>query len=557
MVIATMLLDTDVPGRFHALELERAGSVPADASASRWAMIALIPVATMAVALRLRMLLLGRSLWLDETSLALNICGRSFAELLRPLDHDQAAPIGFLWLEKAAVLALGPNELALRLLPFLASIATLILIYGFCLRNTGRWSAVVAVGLAGLMPALVYYSGELKQYSSDVASGLLILVLAAEALRRGLTVGRAAWLAVWGMAVVWVSHPSVFVLAGAGTTLIVKEAIGRNYRVALLAAVVSACWLASFAVEYLFFLKDLQSNTFLADYWESSFLKFPPTSPGDLRVYPAVGFGIFESLFHNAQVDVDLSMRMGVFMAAAWMIGVVTLSRQGRRELVALLVAPLGFAVFACLLHKYPLRSRLALFTAATTLPATAAGIAGLLAAKDAINRAIGAVLLGCALLLPTMQAVQFLIERPRLHDARSVLTRLARDWQPGDIVVVDRFSSPPFLYYQAYGRVDRLDRVRPTPTDLALSEPEGLARELERWEGRPRVWFLLDTALPDPINLSRAALKVLLDQKGQQIESASCRRYSAHLYRFDQGATTPRRLASGPFPNGSRVNNR
>ena len=529
---------TDVPRRLQVGPEGTAEPIPSDGTASRWPTIALIPVAALAVALRLRMMLVGRSLWLDETALALNICGRSFAGLLKPLDHDQAAPIGFLFLERAAVLAFGPNEVALRLFPFLASIASLVLIYRFCLENMGRWAAVVAVALAGVLPALFYYSGELKQYSSDVASALLILVLASGALRKGLTAGRAAALAISGMAVVWISHPSVFVLAGVGTTLIVKGMIERRYRVASLAAAISACWLASFALEYVLFLKDLQSNNFLADYWESAFLKFPPTSPKDLRVYPAVGFGLFEALFHNAQADVDLSMRMGVFMAAAWMIGVVTLYRQGRRQLLALLVLPLAFAVLASMLHKYPLKSRLALFTAATTLPAIAAGIAGLMAAQDLTNRAIGAVLLLCALLLPTMQGAQFLIERPRLHDARSVLTRVALDWRPGDVVVVDRFSALPFLYYRDFGRVDRLDRVTPTPTDLALNEPEDLVREIARWKGRPRVWFLFDTALPDPINLSRGALKVLLDQGGKQIESASCRRYSAHLYRFDEDRT-------------------
>ena len=60
---------------------------------------------------------------------------------------------------------------------------------------------------------------------SDVAVALLILVLAADALRHGLTARRAATLAVVGTAAVWLSHPSVFVLAGAGTTLIVHEAL--------------------------------------------------------------------------------------------------------------------------------------------------------------------------------------------------------------------------------------------------------------------------------------------------------------------------------------------
>ena len=518
----------------------RRPGIEADSDPSRawlWPILALIPVAALAVALRLRMLLVGRSLWLDEAMVALNICGRSFAELTGPLDHDQAAPIGFLWIERAAVLAFGPNEVALRLFPFLASIAALVWIYRLCADNLGRWSGVVALALAGVMPGLFYYSGEVKQYSSDVAAGLLVLVLASGVLRNGWTAGRAAVFALTGMMLVWISHPAVFLLAGAGTTLILHAALARRFRVAALAAAVSSCWLASFAVEYLAFLRDLQANNFLAEFWDSAFLRFPPRSPRDLRAYPGVAFGLFEALLQNFTFDVDLSVRMSVFLAAAWLIGGVTLYRQGRRDLLALLVAPLGFALMASVLHKYPLKGRLALFTAASTLPVIAAGISGLWAAKDVTQRWVGGVLLAVALLLPTMQGAQFLFERPRLHDARAVLSRVARDWRPGDIVVADRFSNMPFFYYRDYGGVEGLRRVGLTQTSRSLNEAAELVDEIAEWKGRPRVWFLLDTALPDPTNRPMSVLKDLLDRNGQALESVSSRRYSAHLYRFDAGA--------------------
>ncbi len=504
-----------------------------NSAAARWRMLLLILAAGFAVALRLRMLLIGRSLWLDESALALNICARSFGQLLEPLAYDQAAPIGFLLIERASVVAFGPNEVALRLFPFLASLATLVLIHRFCARNIGPWAAVVAVALAGVMPALVYYSGELKQYSSDVAFGLLILYLTSNVLRAGLTAGRALALGLAGLAAVWCSHPSVFVLAAAGTILILHEAAHKRFHRAALAAAVSACWLASFGLEYIYFLKDLQANPFLAAYWESAILKFPPTSPRDLRVYMAVGMGVFESLFLNEQVDVDLSMRMGVFTAAAWMIGLIALGQSGRRRMRILLVGPLLFGVVGCLMHAYPLKGRLALFTAAATLPVVAAGIAGLATSRNRANRAIGAVLGFWSLLLPATQAAQFLVEHPRLHDARSVLGQVARAWRPGDVVVVDRYSALPFQYYQSFGGVKGLERVAITRSERALCEPQDLAAEITRWRGRSRVWFLLDTALPDPVNLSRGALKVILDQAGEPLDSASCRRYSAHLYRL------------------------
>lgn len=59
--------------------------------------------AALAVGVTLRVLLYlsSRSLWLDEACLALNLAGRSYLDLLRPLDYDQVAPPLFLWAENS------------------------------------------------------------------------------------------------------------------------------------------------------------------------------------------------------------------------------------------------------------------------------------------------------------------------------------------------------------------------------------------------------------------------------------------------------------------------
>ena len=528
-----MTLLTDVLRRRRALTPATQGRARA-AIASRWTEVALISAAVLAVAFRCRMMLVGRSLWLDESALALNICGRSFAELLQPLDHEQGAPIGFLMLVKLATVAFGPTEIALRLVPFLASLATLYLIHRLCDANLGRVASVVGLALAGASPALVYYAGELKQYAVDVAVGLLVLTLAADALRLGLTRARWVTLALVGAGVVWLSHPAVFVLAGVGTVLIGSEVCDRRTRVAAAYAGIAAVWGVSFLVSYLLFLKDLGSNSFLAEFWEGAFLPFPPTSPRALRTYAAVGFGLFEAPFQNIQVDVDLSPRMGVLMAALGAIGVLTLARSGRGRLLALLLAPVAFGLVAAMLHKYPLKGRLALFTIAATYPTVAAGVAGLLASPEGTTRWVGRLLLAFALFLPCVQAGQFLMERPRLHDARGVLARVAEDWEPGDMVVVDRYSALPFQYYQRFRPVAGIDQINTTESELSLSEPEQLAREAARWKGHSRVWFVLDNALPDPASPGRSALFLALDREGQRLLSFSCRRYSAHLYRLD-----------------------
>src|SRR5260221_10638968 len=61
------------------------------------------------------------AVWHDETALVVNVLDNDFASLLGPLRWHEAAPPLFLWVERAVVLILGDDLLALRLFPFLAS----------------------------------------------------------------------------------------------------------------------------------------------------------------------------------------------------------------------------------------------------------------------------------------------------------------------------------------------------------------------------------------------------------------------------------------------------
>ena len=128
--------------------------------------------------LRLTQYLFNRSLWVDESMLSLNIVNRSFAQLLRPLDYNQGAPLGFLLAQRWYVDLFGPGEYALRLFPLLCSFASLVLFYQLAKKCLERNAIAVAIGLFAILLPLTYYSSEAKQYSSDVAVALCLLLLA-------------------------------------------------------------------------------------------------------------------------------------------------------------------------------------------------------------------------------------------------------------------------------------------------------------------------------------------------------------------------------------------
>ena len=74
-------------------------------------------------------------LWGDEAFLAVSVMTRDFLGLTKPLEYHQIAPVGFLWIELAVIRLLGASEWALRLVPFLAGVGSLLLFWRLATRT--------------------------------------------------------------------------------------------------------------------------------------------------------------------------------------------------------------------------------------------------------------------------------------------------------------------------------------------------------------------------------------------------------------------------------------
>ncbi|MFN2398762.1 MAG: hypothetical protein ABR543_09030, partial [Gemmatimonadaceae bacterium] len=172
----------------------------------------------------------NRSLWLDEAAFARNLVQRSFAELLLPLDYLQTPPIGFLFLEKIALVIFGNSEYSLRLLPLFGGISSLFLANAVARKAIDSKGGAVFLALFSASTYLVYYSSEVKQYSLDVAVGLLLTLLALKILLLGITRKRLALFAVVALAAPWLSHTSVFVTTGVASVLCVHFARARAWK---------------------------------------------------------------------------------------------------------------------------------------------------------------------------------------------------------------------------------------------------------------------------------------------------------------------------------------
>ncbi len=307
------------------------------------------------IAARLGEYAVDRTYYGDEIYLTHNLIGRPILDLSTPLTDDQLVPPGFLIVERVAAAVLGPSRRALRFFPLLSAIAGLFLMRSVAGTFLGRRAAPMAVAFLAVQDDLVYYSIELKQYSTDMAATLLCWVMASRVVNGG----RAVEGAVIGGAIVWFSHPSAFVLGGVGSWLIVRAVLAKDRRrtVAFLGMV--AVWLASFAGCYVASMRLLAPGPFMWTWWGFAFLPIPPTS---WDAAERVGW----SLANVLVFPVGLRSPLGVFGDSAlglvlFGLGLGSLWRRNR-GILWLLTSPLLAALAASALHKYPFHGRLLYF---------------------------------------------------------------------------------------------------------------------------------------------------------------------------------------------------
>ena len=234
-------------------------------------------IAVLGIALRIRQFAFDRSLWNDEADLALNVINRGYIGLTRQLALDQGAPIGFLWLEKTATEIFGPSEYALRLVPLIAGIGSVLLFRSLTARVLPPLAGAVALGLFAVCPTLVYFSSEVKQYGVDVAAVVAIAWFLPLMLEGDLTWRKCLSYGGVGAVLVWCSFPAVFVLAAESCVIVIMR--WNRKELEWLPRFLAGCgiWLVSFGVEYIASLRALGSNPTLLSFWAGA---YPPKPYG-------------------------------------------------------------------------------------------------------------------------------------------------------------------------------------------------------------------------------------------------------------------------------------
>jgi hypothetical protein len=310
------------------------------------------------------------SMWHDEAALVLNVLDKDFTDLLGPLYLSEAAPPLFLWAERGVVLLLGDSTYALRLLPFLASCAALLLIPPIARRLLRPAAVPWAVLLFAFNDHLMWHATEAKPYSLDVLAATALL--AVWVTTRGWSLERQILLYA-GLAplVILLAYPGCFLLGG--LMLVLLPALWRERaRVAprLAYGTLALSVGAAFLLLYLGPVRA-QRNAGLVDWWSYA---FPPWG----GPWWAVPVWVVRN---TLGVLSYCCAPVGHLLAGILVVGAVGLWRRGERMALALLLAPAGLALLAAFLGGYPYcGSRLHVYLAPAVVLLTAGGVSPALA---------------------------------------------------------------------------------------------------------------------------------------------------------------------------------
>ena len=436
--------------------------------------------------MRLIQYIINRSLWLDESFFALNIVNKTFPELFKPLDYMQVAPVGFLVIEKLNVQLFGNNEYALRLFPLIAGISALFLFYKIAKHVLTKEGVIIAVGLFSLSGYLIYYSSEVKQYSSDVAVALLLYTTTLYIRPERFSLPYIFLYGIAGAVAIWFSNPSVFILAGIGLSLLLTFLVKKDWLGVGKLSIICSIWLLSFAAFYLLVGSSLVMSDnvhVMQGGWSDSFMPLPPISFSDFKWYIQTFFQVFRS-----PVGINLT---GI-AALTFLIGCISMFAKNKQWFFILL-SPVAITLLASGFHMYPFKGRLILFIVPAMLLFIAEGVEYTWNKTKSASPLIVSILVGLLFSHPILYASYHAMTqsshaiRP-VEDIKTVMCYLKEHKKEEDIVYLYYASKNAFNYYaKRYGfnEDECIIGIR------AIEDWKGYILDLDKLSGKKRVWVL------------------------------------------------------------------
>jgi hypothetical protein len=284
-----------------------------------------------------------------------------------------------------------------------------------------------------------------------------------------------------GLFALWLSHPSLFILAGIGATLFLLHLQKRDFASLRLVTGMGVAWLANVGLLYTLTLADLRNNSFMKEYWREAFAPMPPWS----------NIGWYWDAFRG-NADSLLAVTFAPLLLLFVMLAGLAILLQQKRHSAAMIAWMLVFTLLASSLGLYPSSERMVLFLAPVMilLIGVALGyVIQTLRGRPVISTAVtlfaGIYLFYGALPL----TVEQFISPKYFEHIRPTMEYLRGAWKEGDKLYVSYGGAPAFEYYAPMYGLEDIDYTAGEREDY--DNPERMIQRLEHLKGQGRVWVL------------------------------------------------------------------
>jgi hypothetical protein len=340
-----------------------------------------------------------------------------------------------------------------------------------------------------------------------------------------LTIPRIAIFGVVGATAIWFSHPSVFILAGVGVSIILFCLRTKEWARIGRLLITYSLWALSFVGCYFVSLRNLSNNENLLNFWRHSFMPFPPLSLSDVKWFIRTFFEIF-----NNPIGLSLS---GI-AALTFVIGCISLFLEKKKKFF-LLISPLPFLLLASGLHKYPFRGRLLLFIVPFVLLFIAQGAEQIRAKTSPNSPMIGITLIGLLVFNPLGSAIYHLIKPRTREEIKPVISYIREHQQDGDLWYLYYASWPAVEYYSKIYGYNKSDYI------IGVSSRDNWNKyieDLDKLRGNKRVWILFSHVCTwKGVNEEKLFLHHL-DNIGTRLDSFKSSGAAVYLYDLSKSGS-------------------
>lgn len=304
----------------------------------RFELFILILVFILGILLRLHAYLFHNIFFGDEDYSLMILQTTRYINLALPLSISQAEPFLFLMMSKFLMKTFGMNELALRAIPFVSSVASLFAFYYLSKKNFVRfWIRVLALLLFAVNFVLLYYAQFFRPYSSDVLLCILTLIVALSIDIKKINFKQAFGLGVLSSLAFCFSFPMLFSVSG---IVLVYLCFSKEFKKILLFVLPN---LITLIIYFFVSLKGTKSDFILNEFW-------------------AYSFNVFDLNLHLSNYDFLFTfMNYPQLFAILYVTGIVWLFKCDKLKTLILL-SPIIMTLVAAYFKLYPFAIRLILF---------------------------------------------------------------------------------------------------------------------------------------------------------------------------------------------------